>query len=546
MSSAKARTFKLLQQLAPESSPPLAVLHRHTRRHLASAAAASVTATPATATTSAAPTATLDQPGPSTPTPHGVHPSPTSASSSGPPLVDLEDLSEVDPSAAPGTAGHCGPCPVRQQCLTTGVHVCATGGKGGKGGVPGEDIESPLAESLRFSTPGLPKRAKARLAGPSGNFWYAVEVDANVKNEEVVAAVFWKTSIAIWRDANGKLHAIEDRCAHRQLRLSAGFVEGETLACCYHGWAYDEHGKVVKIAHEIPDAFRKESMPVDPTPGETVDGAPCVSGPNLPKISVRTYPIAVKYGLIFVFPGDPALADSVPLPSIPHLVENPALAHQIVDLSVNAHWTLIVDNNCDFMHAFLHRKYRPFVWPHLKSTARIGDTVRVEYLTDMASSPGAKILGTNTGQDTIVLEYQYPYQRSDLANKYAHICFLLPIDEKRTRTFYIFTWKEMKAGPIDIPNWIRPPIVAGIHKLYLVPVLKQDLYALEEEQACNDLHATKNSVELNPLVSAFQSLTVEKWQEYLDSERARRQSMSRRNWRASFGAGLSDWRWADL
>lgn len=406
--------------------------------------------------------------------------------------------------------------------------------------------------AITFSTPGIPKRARARLAGPSGNFWYAVEVDSKLGKEEVLPVVFWKTDIALWRDAEGKVHAIEDRCAHRQLRLSAGFVEGDSLACCYHGWAYDAEGKVVKIAHEIPASFRRNGGVSNPTPGESVGGAACITGDALPKISVRTYPVQIKYGLIFLFPGDPNMADSVPLPAIPHLDEEPAVPFgSHVDLVVPASWTMILDNNCDFYHAFLHRKFRPFVWPSLYSLSREEldglDAIRVEYETDMSSSPGARALGTNTGTDKIVLHLQYPYQRSDLsAGKYAHVCFCLPMDEKTTRTFYIFTWKSMQAGPISVPYALRPPILALIHKFYLVPVLKQDLYALSEEQRCNDLHATKASVELNPLVSAFQSMIIEKWEEYLASERDRRSTVSRKAWRASFGAGLSDWRWADL
>lgn len=44
--------------------------------------------------------------------------------------------------------------------------------------------------------------------------------------------------LVVWRSASGKLSAWDNRCPHRGMRLSYGFVRGETLACIYHGWHY--------------------------------------------------------------------------------------------------------------------------------------------------------------------------------------------------------------------------------------------------------------------------------------------------------------------
>lgn len=53
--------------------------------------------------------------------------------------------------------------------------------------------------------------------------------------------------LAIWRGASGQVHAWGDRCPHRGMRLSHGFVRGETLACIYHGWQYDADGGCAHI-----------------------------------------------------------------------------------------------------------------------------------------------------------------------------------------------------------------------------------------------------------------------------------------------------------
>jgi toluene monooxygenase system ferredoxin subunit len=40
-------------------------------------------------------------------------------------------------------------------------------------------------------------------------------------------------------DVDGEVHAYEDRCAHQQVKLSDGRLEGCELVCWAHGWRYD-------------------------------------------------------------------------------------------------------------------------------------------------------------------------------------------------------------------------------------------------------------------------------------------------------------------
>lgn len=53
--------------------------------------------------------------------------------------------------------------------------------------------------------------------------------------------------LAIWRSTSGKIAAWKDRCQHRGMRLSHGFVRGETLSCIYHGWVYGISGACSRI-----------------------------------------------------------------------------------------------------------------------------------------------------------------------------------------------------------------------------------------------------------------------------------------------------------
>lgn len=49
--------------------------------------------------------------------------------------------------------------------------------------------------------------------------------------------------LAVWRSESGSVSAWENRCPHRGMRLSHGFVRGESLACIYHGWQFNTAGK---------------------------------------------------------------------------------------------------------------------------------------------------------------------------------------------------------------------------------------------------------------------------------------------------------------
>ena len=318
----------------------------------------------------------------------------------------------------------------------------------------------------------------------------------------MLAVVWWKTSIAIYRDDAGNVSALEDRCAHRQLPLSCGRVEGSRLVCQYHGWKYDGAGRCVEISHELGKGRDK-----------------------LPKIGIRSYPVKERYGLIWVFPGDPALAESVPLPEVPELSGPKPWPVIPIEITIGAHFSMIVENVCDFNHAYLHRNKEPFVDPKLVEYRRVGDTINVTYQTSFGKSLIARLASENGGKglDRIKLWYQYPYQGSDILGKYLHWLFMLPIDEKTTRCFFLFLF-----GPIEIPflRWtiprpLKPLALKLANMLYVEPLLAEDKWVLEAEQVGFDRHADRPMIELNPAVIEFQKLTLEKAREYQTSELSR-------------------------
>lgn len=75
----------------------------------------------------------------------------------------------------------------------------------------------------------------------------------------------------VWRAANSAVQVWEDRCPHRGMRLSLGFIRGNALHCLYHGWEYSAASHCVRIpAHpdlEVPITIKAKAFPVSEAAG---------------------------------------------------------------------------------------------------------------------------------------------------------------------------------------------------------------------------------------------------------------------------------------
>ena len=339
----------------------------------------------------------------------------------------------------------------------------------------------------------LPRAVEVRKVGPNGNYWYPARLEKNLAKGEIEQVKFWGESIALYRGEDGQVRAVEDRCAHRQLALSKGVVQGANITCQYHGWAYDGCGKCVSIDHELGKKRRR-----------------------FPNIKIRSYPVKVRYGLIWIFPGEPELADQVPLPEVPQLSGDKPWPVAPIEISVGSHFSMVVENVCDFNHAFLHRRKQPFTQPVLRDYWKEGHSVQVVYDTSFHNSPLARRFADKTQLDEIRLWYQYPYQGSDIGGRYLHWLFMLPEDERTTRCFFLFLFGPIKLPGLGLPmpDIIKKPFLELANTLYIKPLLAEDQWALEAEQKGFDEHQDQPFYEMNPIVPEFQQLTIERFQTY--------------------------------
>jgi nitrite reductase/ring-hydroxylating ferredoxin subunit len=90
--------------------------------------------------------------------------------------------------------------------------------------------------------------------------WSAIALSADIEPGTAAGARLAGRELVVWRDAAGEAHVFDDRCPHRGMKLSFGFVRGNEIACLYHGWRYDRAGLCRAIpAHpdlDVPATIR--------------------------------------------------------------------------------------------------------------------------------------------------------------------------------------------------------------------------------------------------------------------------------------------------
>jgi phenylpropionate dioxygenase-like ring-hydroxylating dioxygenase large terminal subunit len=158
------------------------------------------------------------------------------------------------------------------------------------------------------------------------NAWYAAAWDVDIKRALFPRTVCDK-HVVMYRRENGQVVALEDACWHRLVPLSKGHLEGDEVVCGYHGLAYNPQGRCTYMPSQ-----------------ETINPAACV----------RSYPVVEKHRFIWLWMGDPALADPAKVPDL-HWNHDPAWAGDGKTIHVKCDYRLVVDNLMDLTHeTFVH------------------------------------------------------------------------------------------------------------------------------------------------------------------------------------------------
>ncbi|HUA54970.1 MAG TPA: aromatic ring-hydroxylating dioxygenase subunit alpha [Candidatus Sulfotelmatobacter sp.] len=157
------------------------------------------------------------------------------------------------------------------------------------------------------------------------NHWYAAGFPDEI-GRTLLARTLLGEDVLFYRRADGAPVALENRCAHRRLPLSMGALVGDAVQCGYHGLEYDHTGACIKI------------------PGQ--HGAP--------NVRLRAYPLVERHRYLWIWMGDPALADPSLIPDFSRL-DAPDVGVTRIQLKPDCHVQLVIDNLLDLSHlAYVH------------------------------------------------------------------------------------------------------------------------------------------------------------------------------------------------
>ncbi len=351
-------------------------------------------------------------------------------------------------------------------------------------------------QTARAAPRGGSLARRARDAGMSPHHWYPAAFSHEIPRGGVTSTRFSGDDLAVYRGADGVVQVVEDRCPHRQIKLSHGSVEGCNLVCLYHGWTFDRSGALVDMKH---DHF----------------------GKRLPVVSVRAYPTRERYGIVWFFPGDPELATVTPLVEIPHADEWASLRFHY---TWRAHHSMIIDNLCNLTHLWVHGSWVPYGDTVLADHTLVGDKItllwehdlRRDWMHPFTSRFFRKGKGSNES-DTFMI-YDYPYQSALSNRRVRSTNFMLPMDDTTTRVFTFQLWEPPTLAGRKVPRPLWDLAMPAL-KPVAAEIFRQDGFTVEEEQISYLRHIDRPIPEPNPAVKRFNELTVRKWEQHLEYQR---------------------------
>ena len=198
--------------------------------------------------------------------------------------------------------------------------------------------------------------------------WYPIALSTAVTPGITRAVLLASREVMIWRGDDGASHVWEDRCPHRGMRLSFGFVRGNALNCLYHGWQYGAASSCLRIpAHpdlDVPKTIHAHAFVMEEAGGliwtsldAEPEAAPDIGLHATPLVSVAVDVPAERLArCIFdlsLLPFAPPLADEESDTEIDAL-----LAGRLFAVSAGAETLLLglhpVDDGKTMLHALIH------------------------------------------------------------------------------------------------------------------------------------------------------------------------------------------------
>ncbi|MDF3311088.1 aromatic ring-hydroxylating dioxygenase subunit alpha [Rhodococcus sp. T2V] len=180
---------------------------------------------------------------------------------------------------------------------------------------------------LEDAETNAPTSATSKIFNHPLNAWYVAAWEHEVSSRKPLARTVANRPLALWRTRDGRISALADACWHRLAPLSKGKVIGDELQCPYHGLRFNRAGRCT--------------------------GMPAQNTIN-PSALVPSFPVVERYRFVWVWLGDPDLADPDLVPDM-HQMNSQGWAGDGETIYAHCNYQLMLDNLMDLTHEeFVH------------------------------------------------------------------------------------------------------------------------------------------------------------------------------------------------
>lgn len=292
-------------------------------------------------------------------------------------------------------------------------------------------------------------RVEERLDTGLLGYWYPV-LPSWAVHDTPVGITRLSQNIVIWRDGEGGVHALADRCPHRGARLSLGWNLSDRVACWYHGVEVDPTG----VVREVP------ASPKCPMVGEK---------------RVRAYPVQDRHGAIFVYFGENE--DDAPPPlEMPEQVTGEDQSHFLTTAMWKCNYRYAVDNVMDPMHgAYLHAVSHSMASGDKTAEMKVRKTPS-GLMFEKTGQRGVNFDWVEFGDTGVMwLRLAIPYQKKFGGGEFGIIGVATPIDRDHCMVFFWRT-RQITGWRRDVWRFLYRTRLEGLHWA----VLEQDRMILED------------------------------------------------------------------
>lgn len=286
-------------------------------------------------------------------------------------------------------------------------------------------------------------------------YWHPIGVSERVTSKPLRVKLLGE-ELVVYRGASG-LALMQLRCAHRNVALDYGRVEGDCIRCPYHGWLYDSAGQCLE-------------QPAEPEGSSFKD-----------KIRLGAYQVQEIGGLVFAYLGP------LPAPLLPHydtlLFAGEGVKHIQLD-TIEANWFQLVENIPDLAH---------LPWLHGGSFEVVTGR-NISYHWEPSDNGFDNVMLIDGVEDIHRSSYCFPSTNRFTvrpekpgAEAQRTLMYRVPIDDASTRVYYVRTYRSHEPSfRISDRNSVRDVYKPDPTAFWGIRPDDQDRMAVEQQDVVCD------------------------------------------------------------